>query len=154
MQKSLFVICDFSSIKRKHFFGLCCSTGVDCDRKIQALCYPFVTSWSPPPKATVQSRLILATSQKIWLKIYKSSHLSYRNWKCCSLVVTLALQTFLLVLLFPLSNLNLNRKPTSPLTKADWNVTSSPNTGSAQAARMDLSLWAAWHMTRTVCLDT
>ena len=46
----------------------------------------------------------------------------------------------LLVLLFPPSDLNLNRKPTSPLTKAGWNVISSPNTRSGQAARMDLSV--------------
>lgn len=47
---------------------------------------------------------------------------------------------FLLVLLFPPSDVNLNRKPTSLLTKAGWNVISSPNTGSAQAARFDPSL--------------
>lgn len=46
----------------------------------------------------------------------------------------------LLVPLFLPSDINLNRKPTSLLTKAGWNVISSQNTGSAQAARTDPSL--------------
>lgn len=52
----------------------------------------------------------------------------------------LSTSNLLLVLLFPPSDLNLNRKPTSLLTKAGWNLISSSNMGSPQAAVMDLSL--------------